>query len=62
LACAGNSNEGYCYAGARSRHPGGVNVGFGDGSVRFAKSSINPQTWVGLGSIAAGEVISSDQY
>jgi prepilin-type processing-associated H-X9-DG protein len=62
LACAGNSNEGYCYAGSRSRHPGGVNVGFGDGSVRFVKNSVAPQTWVGLGSISAGEVISSDQY
>ena len=26
---------------ARSRHPGGVNVGMGDGSVRFVKNSIN---------------------
>jgi prepilin-type N-terminal cleavage/methylation domain-containing protein/prepilin-type processing-associated H-X9-DG protein len=61
LGCANNS-EGAAYCGARSRHPGGVNALFGDGSVHFVKNSINPQTWVGLGSISGGEVISSDQY
>ncbi len=30
------------YSAARSRHPGGVNAGFGDGSVHFMKNSINP--------------------
>jgi hypothetical protein len=35
---------------------------FGDGSVRFIKNSIAPMTWVGLGSISGGEVISSDSY
>jgi prepilin-type N-terminal cleavage/methylation domain-containing protein/prepilin-type processing-associated H-X9-DG protein len=47
---------------AASSHPGGVNVGFADGSVKFAKNSINPQTWWGLGSRNLGEVISSDAY
>ena len=61
LACA-NNTEGGAYCGARSRHPGGVNALFGDGSVHFVKNSINPQTWVGLGSISGGEVISSDSY
>jgi prepilin-type N-terminal cleavage/methylation domain-containing protein/prepilin-type processing-associated H-X9-DG protein len=50
------------YAGARSRHPGGINASFGDGSVRFIKNSIDPGIWVGLSSIAGGEVISSDSY
>jgi prepilin-type N-terminal cleavage/methylation domain-containing protein/prepilin-type processing-associated H-X9-DG protein len=45
---------------AGSAHPGGVNVLFGDGSVRFIKSTINYQTWYAIGSRAGGEVLSSD--
>jgi hypothetical protein len=32
----------------------------GDASVRFVKNSINYQTWRAMGTIAWGEVISSD--
>jgi len=45
-----------------SNHPGGVNVGFADGSVKFVKDSVNLQTWWALGSRALGEVVSSDAY
>ena len=62
LACYNQGNEGCEFVGSRSRHPGGVNTLFGDGSVHFMKNSINPQTWVALGSISGGEVISSDSY
>jgi prepilin-type processing-associated H-X9-DG protein len=62
LGCYNQGSEGSEYAGARSRHPGGINALFGDGSVHFMKNSINPLTWVQLGSINAGEVVSSDQY
>jgi prepilin-type N-terminal cleavage/methylation domain-containing protein/prepilin-type processing-associated H-X9-DG protein len=47
---------------ASSRHAGGVNVLFADGSTKFVKSSVNPQTWWGLGTRAGGEVISADSY
>jgi prepilin-type N-terminal cleavage/methylation domain-containing protein/prepilin-type processing-associated H-X9-DG protein len=47
---------------ATSMHPGGVNVVFADGSVRFIKDSINRQTWWALGTRANGEVISGDSY
>ncbi|MDR3636213.1 MAG: DUF1559 domain-containing protein [Isosphaeraceae bacterium] len=47
---------------ASSRHSGGVNVLFCDGSVRFVKQSVNMATWWALGTIALGEVISSDSY
>jgi prepilin-type N-terminal cleavage/methylation domain-containing protein/prepilin-type processing-associated H-X9-DG protein len=47
---------------ARSQHPGGCNVLMADGSVRFVKSSINMQSWMQLGTIAGGEVVSSDSY
>ena len=45
---------------SRSYHPGGINALFGDGSVRFFKSTINGDTWRALGTIAGGEVISAD--
>ena len=47
---------------ASSHHPGGVNVLFCDGSVKFLKSTVNIQTWWALGSRSGAEVISSDQY
>jgi prepilin-type processing-associated H-X9-DG protein len=47
---------------ADSWHPGGVNVLFADGSVRFVKNSISMPTWMALGTKAGGEVISSDSY
>ncbi len=50
------------FCGSRSRHPGGVNTLFGDGSVHFMKNSINPLTWVQVGSMGSGEVVSSDAY
>jgi prepilin-type processing-associated H-X9-DG protein len=52
----------YMSLSATSYHAGGVNALFGDGSVRFVKSTVNPATWRALGSIAGGEVISADSY
>jgi prepilin-type N-terminal cleavage/methylation domain-containing protein/prepilin-type processing-associated H-X9-DG protein len=43
------------WKGARSRHPGGVNVLFGDGSVHFAKNGIDGLTWAAAGTRAGGE-------
>jgi prepilin-type N-terminal cleavage/methylation domain-containing protein/prepilin-type processing-associated H-X9-DG protein len=62
LACVNSSSEGAAFGGSRSRHPSGVNTLFGDGSVRFVKNSINAKVWIALGSIGAGEVVSSDSY
>ena len=47
---------------ARSYHLGGVNAFFGDGSVRFVKSTVDGMVWRSLGTVAGGEVIGSDQY
>jgi prepilin-type N-terminal cleavage/methylation domain-containing protein/prepilin-type processing-associated H-X9-DG protein len=47
---------------ARSYHPGGVNTGFADGSVRFVKNTVNITTWLALGTRAGGEVVSADAY
>ena len=48
--------------GARSRHPGGVNVGMGDGTVRFVKNSINLNVWRALGSTQGNEIVSADAF
>jgi prepilin-type N-terminal cleavage/methylation domain-containing protein/prepilin-type processing-associated H-X9-DG protein len=52
--------QGQTMVGASSYHPGGVNVGFLDGSVRFIKNSINLSTWAAIATKAGGEVVSSD--
>jgi prepilin-type N-terminal cleavage/methylation domain-containing protein/prepilin-type processing-associated H-X9-DG protein len=47
---------------ARSLHPGGVNVGFGDGSVHFIKNTIANRIWYNILVSNDGGVISADQY
>jgi prepilin-type N-terminal cleavage/methylation domain-containing protein/prepilin-type processing-associated H-X9-DG protein len=47
---------------ASSSHPGGVNVAFMDGSVRFVKSSVSYQSWYAIATPDRGEVLSSDSY
>ena len=45
-----------------SFHPGGANILFGDGSVRFLKDTTNLLVLRGLVSLSGGEVLSADQY
>src|SRR5262245_22876514 len=54
MDCVQHSNP--AWKAARSRHAGGVNALFGDGSVRFTTDGINSSTWSALGSRAGGEV------
>jgi prepilin-type N-terminal cleavage/methylation domain-containing protein/prepilin-type processing-associated H-X9-DG protein len=62
LPCVPNASDEDAFAGARSRHPGGINVMMGDGSVRFLKNSISAPIWIGLNTINGGEVISADSF
>ena len=57
----GASNPAYV-GGFASRHPGGSNFAFGDGSVRFIKSSIGIAVYQHLANRADGEVIDADQF
>jgi prepilin-type processing-associated H-X9-DG protein len=45
-----------------SRHAGGVNFLFADGSVHFLKQTINPAIWRALATRAFNEMISADSY
>jgi len=47
---------------ARSRHPGGVNVGMCDGSVQFISNSIDLLTWQNLGNPRDGNVIDATKF
>jgi prepilin-type N-terminal cleavage/methylation domain-containing protein/prepilin-type processing-associated H-X9-DG protein len=62
----GGSNFGsrcaYANVGFKSKHPGGANFLFVDGSVHFLKQTISIFTYCALGSRAAGEIVSSDSY
>jgi prepilin-type processing-associated H-X9-DG protein/prepilin-type N-terminal cleavage/methylation domain-containing protein len=44
-------------ATARSRHPGGVNVLMGDGSVRFTLETISQPIWRAIGTRNGGEIV-----
>ncbi|WP_435016009.1 DUF1559 domain-containing protein [Tundrisphaera sp. TA3] len=66
-----NENQGYpanviwsvgTLIGASSNHPGGVNVGMLDGSVKFVKDTVNHGTWAALATKSGGEIISSDSF
>ncbi len=57
LPCVGGANR---HKAARSRHPGGVNVLLGDGSVRFVRDSVSLNVWQAVGSMNGGESIANN--
>jgi prepilin-type N-terminal cleavage/methylation domain-containing protein/prepilin-type processing-associated H-X9-DG protein len=65
MACGGGTPNipGPCQMGgpvfvsARSRHPGGVQAAFGDGSVHFVNSEIDVNVWRGLSSKTGRETV-----
>jgi prepilin-type N-terminal cleavage/methylation domain-containing protein/prepilin-type processing-associated H-X9-DG protein len=68
LSCYASNSFGGVWGGPQdslppsSNHSGGVNMCFGDGSVKFIKNSISLPTFWALGTRDAGEIIGSDQY
>jgi len=59
-ACnAGNPWD--CCVGASSKHNGGVNVAFLDGSVRFVRNGVDYLVWRGAGTMSGQEAIDPSQ-
>jgi len=59
-SCSGPGRD--TLIGASSYHPGGVNVLFLDGSVKFVKDTVSQATWFAISTIDWGEVVSSDSF
>ncbi|QDU60408.1 hypothetical protein Pan216_12470 [Planctomycetes bacterium Pan216] len=58
LLCYSVNSDKNSFAGARSRHPGGVNAAFVDGSARFISSNIDGEVWIFINSINGNEIVS----
>jgi prepilin-type N-terminal cleavage/methylation domain-containing protein/prepilin-type processing-associated H-X9-DG protein len=59
LPCTFGADTGN-FATARSRHPGGVNAVYCDGSIHFISDTIDSSTWQCLGFIADDKTITKD--
>ena len=60
--CAWPASAATAYVSARSLHPGGVNVLFGDGSVQFLSDEVSVSVWQALGSISGGEQVDAKSF
>ena len=49
-----------CMCRAVSPHPGGINVGMGDGSVKFLSGGVSQTTWFAACTPASGDILGSD--
>jgi prepilin-type N-terminal cleavage/methylation domain-containing protein/prepilin-type processing-associated H-X9-DG protein len=54
------SGSGNSYKAARSKHTGGVNTLFGDGSIKFVRDSIDASTWRAWGTMNGGESVTNN--
>jgi prepilin-type N-terminal cleavage/methylation domain-containing protein/prepilin-type processing-associated H-X9-DG protein len=61
-AQTGDVDANLVVGGFGSRHPGGANFAFGDGSVRFLKNTMSLRVFRRLANRADGELVSADQY
>ncbi len=55
--CSASQTLTNAFSLARSKHTGGVNATLADGSVRFVSNSIDPNTWLRLGTRNGGEAV-----
>jgi len=52
----------YAAVTSRSYHIGGVHSVFADGSVKFVSENVDGVVWRAIGTVAGGEIVSSDSY
>ncbi len=57
MPCIVQGGLGDEYYAARSRHPGGVNVLFGDGHAEFYENSVDLKVWRALATVKGGEIL-----
>ena len=57
LRCFACGSDRQSFGGARSKHPGGVNVTKGDGSATFVSNNVDITLWLAAGSIAGNEPV-----
>jgi len=57
MPCAQTANEANTQSGARSMHPNGVNVLFGDGSMHFIANQIDPHVWHAIHTRNGAEIV-----
>jgi prepilin-type N-terminal cleavage/methylation domain-containing protein/prepilin-type processing-associated H-X9-DG protein len=62
VGVSGSSSRRAVFSSARSKHKGGVNVAFADGSVRFIADTIALNTWKALSTMNGNELIDSSAY
>jgi len=55
MHCTEDRIDGNVHAAVRSKHTGGVNTVFADGSIHFERDTIDPVVWAGLCTIAGDE-------
>ena len=57
-----DSYDWYINHSFRSRHPGGLQFAFADGSVHFVNTAINLNLYRALATIQSGEVLDASQF
>jgi prepilin-type processing-associated H-X9-DG protein len=62
VAVSGSSSRRAVFTSARSKHKGGVNVAFADGSTRFIADTIGLNTWKALSTMNGSEPLDSSAF
>lgn len=62
LPCYSTGNDRRSFAGARSKHAGGVQVAMADGSATFVSDSVDFKVWIAANTIDGKETVSNEGF